>query len=93
MRFVYSNIEYKKHPEEDAIVVSGEIVNSAGRHYHTVVFHIVLFIKAIPVANVNFVIHNFYPNQRRNFEMKIPELSYKLISEITRCEIYPESAY
>jgi len=93
MRFIYSNIEYKKHPEEDNIVVSGEISNYAGRHYNTVVFRLILFIKAIPIANVNLIIHNFYNNQTRFFEVRIPELSYKLIPEITRCEIYPESAY
>jgi hypothetical protein len=93
MRFIYSNIEYKKHPEEDSIIVTGEITNDAGKHYNTVVFRMILFIRAIPVANVNFVVRNFYANQTKPFEVRVPELSYKLISRISRCEIYPESAY
>jgi len=93
MRFLYSNIEFKKDEEENTLIVKGEILNDSGRHYNTVVFRMILFIKAIPVANINFVIHNFHINQLRPFEVRVPELDYRLITRITRCEIYPESAY
>lgn len=74
-------------------MVTGEITNNTSKNYNAVVFRLVVFIKTIPIANVAIIINGFYANQTKTFEAKVGELEYKIIPEITRYDIYAESAY
>jgi hypothetical protein len=93
MRFAYKDIKFQKHAQENWLVVAGEITNSTGRSYHAVVFRGIVFIKTVPVANVAICINGFLAGQTRTFEVRVAELEYKILPEITRYEIYAESAY
>lgn len=94
MFFPYRNIQFKKHPEEKWLMVTGELTNASDKNYHAIVFRIILFIKNIPVGNTTVTINGFYAGQTRTFEAQMGELEYqRLIRETIRCEIYPETAY
>lgn len=93
VNFSYKNIEFKKHATEKWFIITGEIINNSGRNFNAVVFRIILFIKNIPVGNTVITINGFYAGQTRTFETQIGELDYRIIPEITRCEIYAESTY
>jgi len=92
--FYPRNITFKRHGQEDWLMVKGEITNSSGKNYNAVVFRIVVFIKSTPIGSAAVTINGFYNGQTRTFEKQIEELGYsKVANEITRCEIYAESAY
>jgi len=92
--FYPRNISFKRHEQEDWLVVTGEITNNSGRNYNAVVFRMVVFIKSTPIGNAAITINGFYNGQTRTFERQIEELGYsKVVNEITRCEVYAESAY
>ncbi len=93
MRFVYNNVKFKKHAHENWLVIAGEITNECGRNFNTVVFRVIVFIKTAPVGNVVVAIKGFYNGQTRTFEAPLGELDYRKQAEISRYEIYPESAY
>jgi len=92
--FHYNNIAFKKHAQESWLMVSGEVTNRSGKAFNSVVFRLTLFIKTIPVGNVVITINGFLNGQTRRFEKQIGELEYhKVINDITKYDIYPESAY
>lgn len=93
MNFLYTNIQLKRDKEGRGIAVTGEITNTSGRSYNTVVFRAALFMKNISIGNVTFSIKGFKPKQMKVFNAVVGELDSKLIPEISRYEIYPESAY
>ncbi len=93
MNFSYNNFKFKKHEAENWLIITGEITNNSGKNYNAVVFRLVVFIKAIPIANAAIIINGFYAGQTRTFESRVAELEYKIIPEITRYDIYAESAY
>ncbi len=93
MNFAYNNVKFQKHTQENWLVVTGEITNNAGKNFNAVVFRLVVFVKAIPVANMVIAINGFFAGQTRIFETRVAELEYKIIPEISRYEIYAESAY
>ncbi len=93
MHFIYTNIQLKKDKEENRLLMTGEVTNTSGKSYNTVVFRAALFIKNIPVGNVTFAVKGIRPKQLKTFSVRVGELDYKLIPEISRYEIYPESAY
>ena len=93
-QFTYSNITLKQHPEGPWVMAQGEITNKSGRNFHSVVFRIILFIRSTPIGNVTVTINGFLNNQTRQFEKQVGELEYKKVCEdITKIDIYPESAY
>ena len=93
LNFPYNNFKFKKHEQESYLMVTGEITNNTGRNYNAVVFRMVVFIKTIPIANVAIIVNGFYANQTKPVEVRVGELEYRIIPEITRYDIYAESAY
>lgn len=93
MRFSYDNVHFKKHEQENWLMVTGEITNDSGKNYNAVVFRMVLFIKSIPIGNISINVKGFHAGQTKTFEVQMGELEYSLIPQISRYEIYPESAY
>jgi len=92
--FFYKDIIFKKEDQGAGVVVRGEIVNNTGRNFSAVVFRAVLFARTIPIANVIIIINGFMNGQARTFEKRVEELVYeKVKNDISKCEIYPESAY
>lgn len=93
MNFAFGHVKFKKHQQESWLVMTGEVINNNGKHFNAVVFRAAVFIKNIPVGNGVFTINGFYNGQTRTFETRIGELEAKIIPEITRYEIYAETAY
>jgi len=93
MRFSYNNIKFKRHPYENWLVISGEVTNESGKNFHAVVFRILVFIKTTPIGNIIVPIKGFQVGQTRTFEAPVGEVDYKMLEQISRYEIYPESAY
>ncbi len=93
MYFAFSNIKFKKHSAENWLVISGEITNNAGKNFQAVVFRLVIFNKNTPICNTTFTINGFHIGQTKTFERQVGELEYKIVPEISRYEIYAESAY
>lgn len=92
--FDFKNIEFKKHEQEDSLVVTGEIANRSGKSYNAVAFRIIVFLKNIPIGNATFTINAFSMGQTKKFTKQIGGLAYSaVIKDINRCEIYAESAY
>jgi benzoyl-CoA reductase/2-hydroxyglutaryl-CoA dehydratase subunit BcrC/BadD/HgdB len=92
--FNYYNINIVKSGSGSHLVVRGEIENRSGRNYNAVAMRIILFIKSIPIANTVLVVNGLSAGQTKNFEKQIEELDYNKVSkDITRHEIYIESAY
>jgi len=92
--FYYDKVEFKKHKQGDWLVATGEMTNRSGKNYNAVVFRIILFIGNIPIGNAVITIRSFRNGQTRRFEKQIGELEYsKVVREISRYEIYPESSY
>ena len=92
--FFYNNITFKKEDQGMGVVVRGEIINNSGRSFNAVVFRAVIFARTIPIGNVNIIINGFSNGQSRTFENRVEELQYeKVKNDITKCEIYAESAY
>lgn len=76
------------------LVMRGEVTNNSGKSYHAVVFRAIIFIKNIAIGNITFIINGFNNGQTREFEAQIGELQFdKVIRDISRHEIYAESAY
>ena len=93
MNFSYDNIKFKKENEGTGLLMFGEVTNNTGRSYHSVVFRVVIFIKTISVANIVVTVNGFAIGQTKTFEHRFEDLEYKIIPEITRYEMYAESAY
>ena len=92
--FSYNNIVFKKDSHGEGLVARGEITNKTGRDFHSVVFRLVLFIKNIPIGDVAVTINGFNSGQTRTFEKQVGELVYsKVIKDISRYEIFPDSGY
>ncbi len=93
MNFTYGNVKFRKQEEGFGLMMEGEITNNSGRSFDSVVFRIVVFIKTVPIASIALTINGFAIGQTKTFERRVEELEYKITPEITRYEIYPESAY
>ena len=93
MHFSYNNIKFKKHKEENWLMMTGEITNDSDKNYSAVVFRVILFIHSFPAGNVNLTIRAFKAWQTKTFEVQAGDLEYKIIPDISKYEIYTESAY
>jgi hypothetical protein len=92
--FNFYNVTYEKAEESNQIVVRGEIENGSERNYNAVALRILLFIKSVPVANTVLVVNGLGGGRTKSFEKYIEDLDYnKVAKEITRYDIYVESAY
>jgi len=93
MTFSFQNVKFVKHAQEDGLMIAGEVSNNSGKSYSSVVFVAIVFVKNLPVGNVTFPINGFHVGQTKTFEVRVGELEFSRASEITRYEIYAESAY
>ena len=93
MNFTYGNVKFKRQEEGTGLMMTVEITNNSGRNFNSVVFRIVVFIKTMPIASLALTVNGFAMGQTKVFERRIEELEYKITPEITRYEVYPESAY
>jgi len=92
-RFDFNNIDFKRD-SEGWLIISGDILNSSGKNYNSVVFRLVIYIKTIPIGNTTLTIRGFYNGQTKTFEKKIEELKYDaVIGQRPTCQMYLESAY
>ena len=90
----YHNIKIDKYENTNQIVVKGEVTNNSGRSYNSVAVRVILFIKNISIANVVFTINGLLNGGNKEFEKVIEDLEYDHVAkDITRYEIYTESAY
>jgi hypothetical protein len=100
MRFLYNNISFKpgsNNNDEGSLVVTGEITNDSGRDFNAVVFKMVLFIKTRCIGHLTITMNGFRNGQTKTFREMVSELElvpgFKIMPELIRYEIYPESAY
>lgn len=92
--FNYYNITFERAQDSNDLIIRGEIENRSATHYSAVAARIVLFIKNIPIANTVIVINNVPAGGTRVFEKRVEDLDYnKVYRDISRNEIYTESAY
>ncbi|MCX5699482.1 MAG: FxLYD domain-containing protein [Candidatus Omnitrophica bacterium] len=90
----YHNIKVGRYGKTNQIVVKGEVTNNSGRPYSAVAVRVVIFIKSITIANVVFTINGLLNGSSKEFEKVLDDLEYEQVAkDITRCEMYTESAY
>ncbi len=90
----FYNITIVKAKESKEVVVKGEVTNRSDRSYNTVALRIILFVKNISIANVIVLVNGLSAGATKEFEKKVEELQYDAIAkDITRYEVYAESAY
>jgi low affinity Fe/Cu permease len=94
LRFEYHNVKIEKVKNADQVLVRGEISNFSDKVYNTVAVRIILFVKTVIVANTVFAINGVANGSTKSFERVIEELMFSRIGkDVTRFEIYTESAY
>lgn len=91
--FKFTNIQFKQSKLDGGLVMSGEATNESGRDYQCVAFRVLLYVKSVSVSSFVFTINGFIKSQTKDFEVKVPELSYEVVKEITANEIFAETAY
>ena len=91
--FKFTNVQFKQSKLDGGLVMSGEATNESGRDYQCVAFRVLLYVKSVSVASFVFTINGFIKSQTKDFEVKVPELSYEVVKEITAHEIFAETAY
>jgi hypothetical protein len=87
------NIQFKKHPVEDCVVVSGEIRNDTNKNYNTAVFRLQVFVGHECIGASLIKLRGFRSRATRDFEVLVEGVHRDLLSKIARCEILFESAY
>jgi hypothetical protein len=92
--FNYYNIQIDRAPDSNELIVRGELQNHSSSHYSAVAVRIVLFIKSVPIANTVIVVNHVPAGGTKVFEKRVEDLDFNQVAkEITRHEIYTESAY
>ena len=90
----YFNVKIEKVKETNGIVIRGEVSNRTDVNYSTIALRILLFVKNIAIANVIVLISGLTAGATKEFEKGVEDLEYdKIAKDITRYEIYTESAY
>ena len=90
----FFNIKIDKSKETKEVVIKGEVSNRTDRSYTAVALRIILFVKNIAIANVIVLVNGLSAGTTKEFEKTVDELQYDAIAkDITRYEIYTESAY
>ncbi|MDD4981375.1 MAG: hypothetical protein WC293_02260 [Candidatus Omnitrophota bacterium] len=93
LQFKFRNIQYKQNKLEDCLTMQGEVTNESSKDYNCVAFRVLLYVKTVSISSFVFTIKGFLKSQTKDFEVRIPELSYAVAKEITAQEIFAESAY
>jgi len=90
----FFNVKIEKAKETNEIIVKGEVSNKSDVNYSAIVLRIILFVKNISVANFIVLINGLSAGATKEFEKNVEDLNYDSIAkDITRHEIYTESAY
>jgi hypothetical protein len=93
-RFDFYNVKIEKAEGSNDLIIKGEITNRSGRSYNAVAIRAILFVKNIQIVNAVVVVNGLLVGQTKRFEKTIEELEYdKVYKDITRYEMYIESAY
>jgi hypothetical protein len=87
------NIQFKKHPIEKWIVVSGEIHNETSKSYSTAVFHLKIFVGQDCLGATLIKLRGLRGKSSKDFEVLVEGVHYELLNKVMRCEIFFESAY
>lgn len=87
------NIQFKKHPIEEWIVVSGEIRNETSKNFNTAVFHLKVFIGQSCLGSTIIKIRGFRAKASKDFEVLVEGVHHELLKQVLRCDIFFESAY
>lgn len=90
----FYNVNIGKADSGNQVVVKGDVENRSGRNYNAVAIRIILFVKNIPIANSVAVVNGLPNAGTKSFEKYMEELEFdKIGKDISRYEIYAESAY
>jgi hypothetical protein len=90
----YHHIKIGEYKNTNQMVIKGEVTNNSGKSYSAVAVRVIVFIKNIAIANVVFTINGLLNGANKEFEKIIEDLEYRRIAkDITRYEMYTESAY
>ncbi|MFH0855934.1 MAG: hypothetical protein V1869_05455 [Candidatus Omnitrophota bacterium] len=90
----YYNIKIGRSEHSKDIVIRGEIVNKSDKNYSSISLRIVLFVKNISIASVVVLVNGISSGASKVFEKNVEDLEYDAIAkDITRYEVYVESAY
>lgn len=90
----FHNIKFDRSKETNDIVIRGEVSNRSDKGYSAIALRIIVFIKNIAIANVIVVVNGISMGATKVFEKNVEDLKYDSVAkDITRYEIYAESAY
>ena len=90
----YHHIKIGEYKNTNQMMIKGEVTNNSGKSYSAVAVRVIVFIKNIAIANVVFTINGLLNGANKEFEKIIEDLEYRRIAkDITRYEMYTESAY
>jgi hypothetical protein len=90
----FYNVTISKADNSNQVVVRGDVENRSGNNYNAVAIRIILFMKNIPIASTVTVVNGLYSGRTKGFEKFVEDLDYtQVFKDITRYEIYAESAY
>ena len=90
----YHHIKIGEYKNTNQMVIKGEVTNNSGKSYSAVAVRVIVFIKNIAIANVVFTINGLLNGANKEFEKIFEDLEYRRIAkDITRYEMYTESAY
>ena len=87
------NIQFKRHPIENWIVVSGEIRNDTNKSYSTAVFRLKVFVGRECLGSALIKLRGFRAKATKDFEVLVEGVHRDLLSQIARHEILFESGY
>lgn len=92
--FEYYNVEFGKAKAFDRLVIRGQVKNNCGRDYTAVAIRAILFNKNVAMVSTTIIVNGVGNGMVKDFEKEVEEVEYnKVAKEITRYEIYVESAY
>ena len=90
----YYNVKVERAKKSNGITIKGEVSNKSGKHYNSVGMRVILFVKNISIASVVILINGLPNGATKVFEKNLEDLQYDAIAkDITRFEVYTESAY
>lgn len=90
----YHDVRLEKSQSSNQVVIRGEVINKTGRNYTSVAIRVIFFMKNIAVVNMVLSVNGLSSNATKVFEKSVEDLEFDAISkDITRYEIYTESAY
>jgi len=91
--FDFYNVTLEK-TEDNRILVRGEITNRSGKPIAAAAIRVMLFVRSICIANAVVTVNGLPMSATKTFQRTFDDLEYdKIAHEITKYEIYTDSAY